>query len=140
MIDSGHALTMDNEGYVEGIYLDSLGFPTCGYGKLLDGRMVCNSVKEWHERIFYEEYAKAEAEYERLGFSLDPVRRAAIVDLLYNLGPNKFAKFHNFIAAIKMRDWLGAVNSLEHSLWFKQVGRRGPRITKLIKNGRWDAL
>jgi GH24 family phage-related lysozyme (muramidase) len=140
MIDNGPALTQDNEGYVEGIYLDSLGFPTCGFGKLLDGRMAYKSVREWHEKIFYEEYSKAEAEYEKMGFDLDSIRRAAVVDLLYNLGPNRFSKFNGFIAALKMRDWGSAVNSLENSLWYRQVGRRGPRITKLIKEGRWDVL
>ena len=140
MIDSGLALTMDNEGYREGVYLDSLGYPTTGYGFCLDSTMVYGSVKEWHQRKFYEMYSQAEANYEKYGFGLDPIRRAAVVDLLYNLGPTKFAKFHNFIAALRMRDWGSAVNSLEHSLWFKQVGRRGPRITKLIRDGRWDSL
>jgi GH24 family phage-related lysozyme (muramidase) len=140
MIDSGPALTMDNEGYSEGVYLDSLGFPTCGYGYCLDSNRVCKTVKEWHEQKFYENYQKAEEDYEAYDFGLDPIRRAAVVDLLYNLGPNKFSKFVGFHAALKMRDWLSACASLEHSLWFRQVGRRGPRICKLIKEGRWDVL
>ena len=137
MIDSGPALTMDNEGYVEGVYLDSLGFPTCGYGYCLDSTKVCKTVKEWHEQKFRENYQEAEAHYEAYNFGLDPVRRAAVVDLLYNLGPNKFSKFIGFHAALRMKDWASAVSALEHSLWYKQVGRRGARIVGMIKTGQW---
>jgi hypothetical protein len=62
------------------------------------------------------------------------------VDLLYNLGPVKFSKFRNFSAAMKMKDFLAAAHHLEQSKWFKQVGRRGPRICNLIKEGRWETL
>ena len=131
---------MDNEGYREGVYLDSLGYPTTGYGFCLDYSMVYNSVKEWHESKFREMYSQSEANYEKYGFGLDPVRRAAVCDLLYNLGPNKFAKFYGFIQALRDKDWSAAAGRLENSLWYKQVGRRGPRITKLIKYGSWDAM
>lgn len=140
MIDSGPALTKDHEGYVEGIYLDSLGYPSTGYGHCLDWSKTYQSVKAWHEDQFFLHYREAEENYEAYGFGLDPVRRAAVVDLLYCLGPNKFAKFHSFIAAMRMKDWNSAVNSLENSLWYRQVGRRGARITKLIKEGKWEVL
>ena len=137
MIDSGPALTMDNEGYREGVYLDSLGYPTTGYGFCLDYSVTYKSVKEWHESKFREMYSRAEADYEKYNFGLDIVRRAAVVDLLYNLGPNKFSKFIGFHAALRMKDWLSAVAALEHSLWYKQVGRRGNRIVGIIKTGQW---
>ena len=140
MIDSGPALTMFNEGYREGVYLDSEGYPTTGYGYCLDSALVYHTVKEWHEAKFREMYQQAEVNYERYGFVLDPVRHAAVVDLLYNLGPTRFAKFIRFIAALRAQDWEAAANSLENSLWFRQVGRRGPRIINLIQHGRWDAI
>jgi hypothetical protein len=62
------------------------------------------------------------------------------VDLLYNLGAFKFYKFRNFSLALKNGYWELAAQHLENSLWFKQVGRRGPRIVKLIKTGKWEAL
>lgn len=140
MIVDGQSLTKDNEGYRETIYLDSLGHPTCGYGICLDPVGVYQSVKEYHERRFAEEYGKAEAEYGKLKFDLDDVRRAAVVDLLYNLGDFKFYKFRNFAIALRNRDWELAAQHLENSLWFKQVARRGPRICALIRSGKWEAL
>lgn len=139
MIDSGPALTQDHEGYCP-IYLDSLGFPTQGYGSLLTNKRPYKNLKEYHEELFQEQYAEAEAEYNKLGLDLDPVRRAAVVDLVYNLGIKKFSRFGNTLAALKMRDWESAVRCLENTLWYKQVGRRGPRICKLIKHGTWEAL
>ena len=131
---------MDNEGYREGVYLDSLGYPTTGYGFCLDSSLVYQSVKDWHEHKFREMYKRAETDCESYRFDLDPVRHAAVCDLLYNLGPNRFAKFFGFIAALRAKNWEAAVHSLENSLWWKQVGRRGPRITKLIRDGSWDVI
>ena len=140
MIVDGISLTKDNEGYREEIYIDSLGHPTCGYGICLDPVNVYKSVKEYHERRFAEEYGKAEAEYSKLQFNLDDVRRCAVVDLLYNLGAFKFYKFRNFSLALKNGYWELAAQHLENSLWFKQVGRRGPRICALIRTGQWEAI
>lgn len=140
MILDGPALTKDHEGYRPDIYLDSLGYPTHGYGFLLDGSHPYKSVKEYHDKKFAEEYSKAESYYEKLGLDLDTVRRCAVVDLLYNLGPNRFSKFIATLAALMRGDFDGAASNLENSLWFKQVGRRGPRICKLIRYGTWDCL
>jgi lysozyme len=138
MIDSGPALTKDHEGYSP-IYLDSMGYPTQGYGSLLKKKSY-KTLREYHEELFQEQYDQAVKEYETIGLSLDAVRTAAAVDMCYNLGLKGLLGFNHFLAAIKMRDWLSAAASLENSLWYKQVGRRGPRITKLIREGRWDVL
>ena len=137
---TGEELTKGHEGYVEGVYLDSLGYPTTGYGHCLDWSRKYSSVKEFHDAKFQEHYAQAEADYDRLGLDLCPVRRAAVVDLIYNLGYGKFLKFHATITALKMKDYLQAAHCLEQSRWYKQVGRRGPRICKLIETGDWGQL
>jgi GH24 family phage-related lysozyme (muramidase) len=139
MIDSGPELTKHFEGYVEGLYLDSLGYPTCGWGTLCRKEKF-GSVKEYLERCFLEKYHEAEAAYDQLGLDLDEVRRAAVVDLIYNLGPAGFAKFHETTAMLKMKDYNAASICLSQSRWYKQVGRRGPLICKLIQTGRWDSL
>jgi len=139
MIDSGPALTKFFEGYSESCYLDSLGYPTTGYGTLLK-KQKFGSIKEWHEACFQEKYTEAEQLYESMGFDLDPVRKAAVCDLIYNLGPAGFAKFNETICLLKMKDYGAAAIHLEQSRWYKQVGRRGPKICNLIRTGRWDAL
>ena len=138
-IDSGPELTKHFEGYVEGVYLDSLGYPTMGWGTLCCKEKF-GSVKEYLERCFMSKYREAEEAYEQMGFDLDPVRRSAVVDLIYNLGPSGFSKFVETIGLLKMKDYNAAAVHLEQSRWYKQVGRRGPKICALIRTGRWDAL
>ena len=137
---NGEELTKCHEGYVEGIYLDSLGYPTCGYGHCLDWSNKYSSVREFHESKFREHYAQAKAGYDLLGLDLDDVRKAAVLDLLYNLGYGKFSMFHATIRALKMKDYKQAAHQLEQSRWYKQVGRRGPRICRLIETGDWGVL
>jgi GH24 family phage-related lysozyme (muramidase) len=136
----GRELTKGHEGYVEGIYLDSLGYPTCGYGHCLDWTKSYKTVKAYHEDKFREHYAQAEQDYLRLELDLDPVRAAAVKDLLFNLGYGKFIQFHATIRALRMKDYRQAAHQLEQSRWYKQVGRRGPRICKLIETGDWGAI
>ena len=138
-IDSGPELTKFFEGYVEGVYLDSLGYPTMGYGTLLCKEKFV-SVKEYLTSCFMEKYREAEEAYEQMGFDLDPVRRCAVVDLIYNLGPAGFSKFHDTIPMLRMKDYNAAATLLEQSRWYKQVGRRGPMICKLIRTGKWESL
>lgn len=144
MITDGPSLTMDHEGYVEQLYLDSRNYVTCGYGDCLCPDKPYDSLKEFHKDRFEMHYNEALADYcnfqQQYGLDLDPVRKAAVVDLLFNLGPTKFAKFKDTLRYLQMKDWMAAANALEHSAWFRQVGRRGPRICKLIKEGSWSAL
>ena len=138
-IDCGPDLTKHFEGYVEGVYLDSLGYPTMGYGTLLCKEKFV-SVREYLTSCFLEKYREAEAAYDKLGLDLDEVRRSAVVDLIYNLGPAGFNKFQETQAMLRMKDYHAAATLLEQSRWYKQVGRRGPAICELIRTGKWESL
>ena len=138
-IDSGPSFTKDAEGYSKEVYLDSECYPSHGFGFLLELKKY-KTVREYHEAKFATEYAESEREYETLGLDLDPVRRACVIDLLYNMTLEKVLKFHDTLAALRMRDWHCAACCLEQSRWYKQVGRRGPMICKLIRTGKWESL
>lgn len=68
---------------------------------------------------------------------MDPVRYASLVELMFNLGPLKLARFVLMLAAVKRGDWQEAGRQLEASAWWKQVGRRGPRIKAQLESGQW---
>ena len=138
-IDCGPDLTKHFEGYSETPYICPAGYPTEGYGSKMDNRQF-KSTREWHEQLFRERYADAEKACDQLGLDLDPCRRAAVCDLIYNLGAAGFAKFHDTIADLKMKDYGAAAVHLEQSRWYKQVGRRGPRIVSLIRTGKWESI
>ena len=48
-------------------------------------------------------------------------RRRALLDLRFNLGPQKFRGFKKMIRAIHSGDWAGAAVELKNSLWWSQV-------------------
>jgi lysozyme len=70
---------------------------------------------------------------------LSEVRQAAVLDLLFNLGPTRFAGFRNFIQAMSLNQYAWAAAELRDSKWFSQVGRRGPRIASMIRNDTWPS-
>jgi lysozyme len=139
-IDSGQSLTKFNEGYREGIYLDSRGYPTTGYGMCLDSSRTYKSISEYHETQFLKNYSETERNFDRFGIQLDPVRKAAVVDLIYNLGFNKFLRFNNTISALRTGAWHIAAEHLKDSLWYQQVGDRAERICNLIRTGDWNSI
>lgn len=63
---------------------------------------------------------------------LSDIRKRACADLCYNLGEGGLGKFKNFIAAMKAKDFNTAGKELQDSLWYKQVGRRGPNVVTMI--------
>lgn len=68
---------------------------------------------------------------------LSDAREAAMIDLVFNLGPKGLAKFVKFLTAMSQSNWDLAADELVKSAWFTQVGRRGIEIVNLIKYERW---
>lgn len=65
----------------------------------------------------------------------DAIRQRALIDLAFNLGTPGLLKFKNTLAAWARGDHDGAARGLEKSLWYRQVGRRGPRIVHMVRTG-----
>jgi lysozyme len=63
-------------------------------------------------------------------------RRAAICNLLVNLGSGKLLTFRRFIAAARGAHWNTAADELTDSAWFHEVQpERRDRIVAQIRNG-----
>ena len=67
--------------------------------------------------------------------TLDTVRQRAMVDLAFNLGIGKLLTFKRFLAAMARGDWDRAGDELVDSDYYRQVGRRGPVIERMIRSG-----
>lgn len=67
--------------------------------------------------------------------TLDPARKEAIADMLYNLGVTKFKEFKKFIDAIFAKDYIRASQEVLLSLAAKQNSARYHRISKVIETG-----
>jgi GH24 family phage-related lysozyme (muramidase) len=131
-----------HEGFRERVYLDTVGVPTGGYGHAFhEGSKLPEAI--WNE-IFWHDYKQAVKDYDALGFDLDPVRRAVVVDMLFNLGWNRFvgtkdrpeSGFKNTIKSIRAGDWEQAAKGMENSLWYQQVRTRAVRLVRMMRTGK----
>lgn len=68
---------------------------------------------------------------------LDPVRKAAFVNMGYNLG-NRLAEFDDFLEYAREGDWVGAGHDLlTNTLWAKQLPNRAGRVANALVSGEW---
>jgi len=124
-----------HEGYRRSIYVDTVGVPTGGYGHafLRDSRLPHHI---W-ETIFWNDYYNVLQDYEKLDLTLDTVRKAVILDMLFNLGLTKLKRFRNLLAAIKREDWKAAKKSMLSSKWARQVKRRAVEDAEMMLTGKY---
>jgi len=133
--DKAFDLVRKHEGYRDRIYKDSLGVLTCGYGHaLLENSYVPAYIAE---RFFYLDCKSVIDDYNMFNFSLDPVRRAVILNMIFNLGRNRFANFSKMIAAVRAGKYGIAKKEMLDSRWAKQVGKRAIELSEMMELGEW---
>lgn len=141
-------LIKEGEGFVPNVYKCPAGFNTLGYGHNLDANPLNDQQKHLLNEdgsisednatvLLLEEIPKYEADARELvDFDyLNDVRKALIIDLVYNLGKSGFEKFRTTRGFINMGDYNNAWKALKASRWFKQVGNRGIRNCAILRDG-----
>ena len=68
---------------------------------------------------------------------LDQVRREAMIEMCFNMGPGNLAKFKMMIASLAREDFEGAAQEALSSRWAAQVGKRADRIAERIRSGEY---
>ena len=133
-----------DEGVVNEVYLDHLGYPTFGIGHLIlkddpeYGFAVGHSVEP--ERV-------TEAFQRDLDIAIDECKvlydmwdsfpeevQEILVNMMFNLGRPRLSKFKNFKKAVDSGDWAKAGIEGRDSLWWKQVGNRAERLMVRIES------
>ncbi len=132
-----------HEGLVKKVYLDSLGYKTAGVGHLLVGAekdlavgtaVSDEQIAKWLEHDIQDAINKATNWLGQAFEDMDEVRQRIIVSFAFNLG-NRIQQFKTMKAALLLQRYDLAANSMENSLWFKQVGRRGPDMCNAMRTG-----
>lgn len=131
-----------HEGVKNVSYKDSDNLLTGGVGHLLRqneielyplGTPIPEAqVNKWLEQDTVTALKIAQTLCNDVWADLTDVRKRALVDLAYNLGQTRLAKFTNFLAAMNRSDFDRAAAELKNSKWYSQVGRRGPNIVVMI--------
>ena len=129
-----------DEGIVNEIYLDHLGYPTFGIGHLVldsdaeHGQEVGTPVSE--ERVkecFEKDLGTAIIEcghlYEEGVFEdLPDEVQQILVNMMFNMGRTRLSKFKKMHSAIIEGDWKNAAVEGRDSRWHKQVTTRAERL------------
>ena len=135
-----------DEGVVNEIYLDHLGYPTFGVGHLIldtdeeSGQPVGTPISE--ERVkecFEKDLDIAISECEKLfdegvfGDLPDEVQQI-LVNMMFNMGRTRLSKFKKMHAAILDEDWKTAAVEGRDSRWYKQVTNRAERLMSRLES------
>lgn len=116
-------------------YRDTVGKLTIGIGRNLDdiglhpdeiSLLLENDIRgaEWTAKTVFN------------GFdALSDNRKAALVNMAFNLGETRLSGFHHLIAAINCENFPEAARQMLQSLWAQQVGARAKRLAVMIEGG-----
>ena len=134
-----------HEGEVLEIYMDSLGYKTLGVGHLCQpndpeydwkvGTPVSQEVVDmYYEDDFQKHYMEAIHVFgsEEDFYNLPEIIQHVLVNMCFNLGPNRLSKFRNMLYACSVGDWEEMSRQMEDSRWYGQVGRRSKELQQMV--------
>lgn len=119
-------------------YKDSVGKLTIGVGRNLDDVGINELEAEW---LLSHDILRAElALEEHLPWTkdLDEVRKAALINMAFNMGIAGLLTFKNTLQAIQEARYDDAANQMLESKWATQVGPRAHRLALQIQSGEWQ--
>ena len=108
-------------------YLDSRGFPTIGYGHLIEpGESMPDRISQQKkiDELFDEDYAHHKAIAAKIpGYDkTSGMQKAGTIDLTFNMGPAWADGFPAFKKAFAAGNYEQAGNELIDSAYYSQVG------------------
>ena len=132
-----------DEGQVNEIYKDHLGYPTFGIGHLVTesdpeyGQAVGTPVSEDRVKSCFEEDVKTVIDdciILHEGWDDYPQEVKQIVaNMMFNMGRTRLSKFKKHNAALDMHDWKKAAIEGRDSRWYKQVTNRAERLMSRLE-------
>jgi lysozyme len=114
------------------------GKPTVGVGRNLADRGLSDDEIDYLLDNDINDCI-AEAQKFRWFEALNPVRQAAVVELVFNLGLTRLSGFKKFLNFMNEHRYTQAAGELKNSLWYRQVKGRGDTIIKMVVTGEWPA-
>jgi GH24 family phage-related lysozyme (muramidase) len=133
-----------DEGVVNAIYLDHLGYPTFGIGHLIlekdqeYGLCIGTTVSEDRvTEVFQADLDTAISECKVLYDMWDTFPgevQEILVNMLFNLGRPRLSRFKKFKKALDAHNWKQAAIEGRDSLWYRQVSKRAKRLMVRMEN------
>ena len=116
------------------MYLDDRGIHTIGVGHNLDAKPISARASDTILEDDIADCEQAAIHTYPWFLPLDEVRRAVVVDMLFNVGPDGFAKFVKFIAAMERQDYIDASAEILNS---HIAPKRAEDLAAMMQTGDW---
>jgi len=130
----------EHEGFRATGYKDHLGHLTIGYGRRIDGdKGITQHEAETLLVSDVNEAGNQLGSMVTLPESMDEVRHAALIAMVFQLGIGTFLKFKKMIAAVEAGDWERAADEALNSRWETQTPRRAHEVADILRTGRWPS-
>jgi lysozyme len=113
------------------------GKPTVGVGRNLADRGLSDDEIDYLLDNDINDCI-AEAQKFRWFEALNPVRQAAVTELVFNLGMTRLSGFKKFLNFMNEHRYTHAAGELKNSLWYQQVKGRGDTLINQIITGEWQ--
>ena len=134
-----------DEGVVNEIYKDHLGYPTFGVGHLVlesdpeFGQDVGTPVSEERTKDCFEKdldtaISECVALYGDTFNEWPGTVQEILVNMMFNMGRTRLGKVNNFRKALEAQDWKQAGIEGRDSRWHKQVTNRAERLMERLEN------
>lgn len=128
---------LNDEGWEEVSYTDTKGYWTIGVGHMLGNDPQYANIR-WSPRTvmltFMDDLNRSiyyTQKQIRVLDRLSPNRQRVLINMMFNLGPNRFAGFKKTIAAIHNFDIMRAYHEMLDSKWAKEdVPNRANRLAE----------
>lgn len=132
-----------DEGRIESIYLDHLGFPTVGIGHLIrkedleHGLPVGTPVPASRvDELFAQDIQIVISDVSVLFpdfFQFPEEVQHIIANMVFQMGRTRLSGFKNFRAAVSEGDWKKAALEMKDSKWYTQTTNRAERLIERMK-------
>nr|4IAP_A Chain A, Oxysterol-binding protein homolog 3,Endolysin,Oxysterol-binding protein homolog 3 [synthetic construct]4IAP_B Chain B, Oxysterol-binding protein homolog 3,Endolysin,Oxysterol-binding protein homolog 3 [synthetic construct] len=161
-VDNIFEMLRIDEGLRLKIYKNTEGYYTIGIGHLLTKSPSLNAAKseldkaigrntngvitkDEAEKLFNQDVDAAvrgilrNAKLKPVYDSLDAVRRAALINMVFQMGETGVAGFTNSLRMLQQKRWDEAAVNLAKSRWYNQTPNRAKRVITTFRTGTWDA-
>ena len=133
-----------DEGCVNEIYLDHLGYETFGIGHLVTkddeeyGWSVGTDVDEFRvKEAFEDDVQNVLSDCEKLYVQWEHLPEEVqliVANMMFNMGYTRLSKFKGMKRGVDARDWNAAADEMVDSRWYHQVTNRADRLVVRMRS------
>lgn len=125
-----------HEGFRQYPYKCPAGKLSIGYGRNLED---CGIREQEAEAMLMNDLTQAALQlYTELPWAgkLDNARKNVLIEMIYNMGINRFKGFKKMLAACQKGEWDKAAKEMLDSKWASQVKQRAKTLAEIMRKGK----